>query len=123
VSDARLTEAVHALTSGEGTVKQRVVVACKILRPMMQLNNLAESSRVRLRKVLDAASTKGPQSNSSGVWLDAFDNTAVNKRNSTYVGFAKEIFSVWLECMNQFRSDDNVLHHQPDKLKKRGRQS
>ena len=34
------------------------------------------------------------QSNASVVWLDAFDNTAVNKRNSTFVRFAKEIFSV-----------------------------
>ena len=90
---------------------------------MMQLNNLAESSIVRLRKVLDAASAEGPQSNSSGVWMEAFDNTAVNKRNSTYVKFAKEIFSVWLECMDQFRSDESPPHGHSNNLKNRGRQS
>lgn len=97
MKDPRLTEAVDALVSGEGTVKQRVVVACKILRPMMQLNNLPENSRARLRKVLEAASLKGAQSNASGVWRDALDHTAVHKHNSTYKKFAREIFAVWLD--------------------------
>ena len=97
MKDPRLTEAVDALVSGKGTVKQRVVIACKILRPMMQLNNLPAHLRARLRKVLQAASLKGAQSNASGVWRDAFDHTAVNKHNSTYKPFAREIFSVWLD--------------------------
>lgn len=116
--DTRLTEAVHALVLGEGTLKRRVVVACKLLRPMMQLNNLSENSRCRLQKILDAASIKGTQSNASGVWMDAFDHTAVNKRNSTYIKFAKEIFSVWLECMDEFRSGTHLQHGRSNEPRK-----
>lgn len=102
IKNDRLYLAVKKLIEGEGNVKARVVSACQILHRMSR-NEISMDLRIRLDDVLAEASKKPALLTANNEVLagrDKYVQTAINRRNSTYVKLAKEIYAIYWEDLN-----------------------
>lgn len=97
--NSRLNEAIEALVAGEGDVRDRVAIACRILHKINKMEeSLQEGIYIRLKKVLDDAKKYGPVRDQAGnIIRDAYENTKIRRKNKSYVRLAKEIYSIYKE--------------------------
>lgn len=98
IGNDRLYLATRALVEGHGNAKSRVVVAMQILDGLHH-SEFANRPEIWNRIVVlrQKTSFRGPLRHEGlkHVLRDAYENTAINRRNSTYSKFAIEIFELW----------------------------
>lgn len=99
IGNTRLWNACLALATHQGDVRSRVVIALQII-DAMHPNELDAFNglKARLDKVKIATSQKGTLQIGS-CFMNAYENTARQHNNKTYVKYAKEIFEIWLQTL------------------------
>ena len=94
----RLYLAVLALATAEGDARQRV---CLAMRNIDKLNENEFNNKPDLWRRIEALKLKttigGAQVINGRFIRDAYEFTALMRRNSTYSKYAKEIVGIWLE--------------------------
>ena len=97
MKNTRFYEAVIALSTSEGGAKDRCVLAMQILEKMHPSElDLYPKLKIRLNKLQNELGQK-ERYQSGSLYLDRYENTAKGRLNRTYVKYAREIFSIWLE--------------------------
>ena len=99
IGNEPLWNACRALATMKGDVRSRVVVAMRIIHKMHpnELDNF-EGLTARLDKLKAITSEKGLLENGR-CSMDSYQHTAARHVNKTYVKYAEEIFSIWLQTM------------------------
>lgn len=101
IKNYRLWLAAKALCTSEGDVRHRVAIACDIL-DVIREKELTEELKIRLDKVLEEAGKKGPLVTVENVVIRGkYEQTLINRRNSTYKKLAEEIFNINEEFNNR----------------------
>ena len=100
IKNTRLFKAVHVLSTMEGDVRARVVVAMREISVLGKHEFIDESLWKRIQKLKSLTTHKGSLTINGNLIKDALENTADNSRNSTYKKHAEEIFSIWFDELN-----------------------
>jgi hypothetical protein len=94
----RLFLAVLALATAKGDARARV---CLAMRNVEKLNKkeFTKNSQLweRIERLKKETTSKGAQVVNGRYLKDAYEHTAVFRKNSTYANYAKQIFEIWLE--------------------------
>lgn len=97
LNNTRLYAAVAALVTGNSNLKKRLCTACEILQPIRANVELSKALALRLQKLIEEASSKGPETNPNGqVTRGSFEMTLKNKHIKTCEKLAKEILHIYL---------------------------
>lgn len=97
IGNDRLYQAVQAIAFGKEDVRNRVVMACQIMRGISR-NEVDMTIRIRIDEVLKKASIFPAMRDIDGDVIsgyDAYEVSARKRNKSTYVPIAKEIFSIY----------------------------
>ena len=100
INNDRIYRAYQRLILGEGDVRERVAEACYILKDINK-TELPEDLYKKIKDILREASKKGPLKSNGKVIKDTFRNTLINRKKSTYVVLAKQIYQIYLINLNE----------------------
>ncbi len=100
IENDRIYRAMQCLILGPGDVRERVADACYILKDINK-KELPDDLYNKIQNVLKEASKKGPLKSNDDVIRDAFRNTLINRKKSTYVVLAKQIHEIYLSNLSQ----------------------
>lgn len=98
VGNDRLFLATLALATASGDARARVCLAMRNIDKLNKnefINNLALWERIEWLK--KETSSKGTQVINGRLLKDAYEHTALFRKNSTYASYAKQIWDMWLE--------------------------